>query len=269
MENQEQKTPKSKRLKMVIILLAVLLGLSVCGLAGRYIYLHFFAPARATVTVPDNLIGEESSSAPEGTGTESSSPTASGGTGGVSSRPAGTGNPTAVRLELYEGKPGDNQRFEARNMLPGDTETRYFCVKASHAKDLDVFFRADVTEQTKSLGDVLHIKVTHLETGKVLCDAPFNEITGKEFSERLKANSEKATTAYYRIDVSLDTAVGNEYQAALLRADFHWYVKDEGGLTPPPTGDITNMALWILLAASSLLIILLLAFRRRKEARHA
>lgn len=55
--------------------------------------------------------------------------------------------------------------------------------------------------------------------------------------------------------------------AALLRADFAWYVKDEGGLTPPPTGDTTNMVLWIILAVSALLL-LLLAFWRRKEARH-
>ena len=88
-----------------------------------------------------------------------------------------------------------------------------------------------------------------------------------EFSERLKDNSDDETTAYYRVDVSLVAEAGNEYQAALLRADFAWYVKDEGGLTPPPTGDTTNMVLWIILAVSALLL-LLLAFWRRKEARH-
>lgn len=52
----------------------------------------------------------------------------------------------------------------------------------------------------------------------------------------------------------------------MLKADFNWYVKDEGGLTPPPqTGDITNLTLWIVLAASSLLLILLLAFTRRRK----
>ena len=65
---------------------------------------------------------------------------------------------------------------------------------------------------------------------------------------------------------SLDTSVGNEYQAARLVADFEWYVEDEGGLTPPQTGDTTNLTLWITLAASSLLLILLLLLtRRRKE----
>ena len=182
------------------------------------------------------------------------------------------GNPTAdkpiaVKLELYEGRPGANQRFEVKNMFPGDTETKYFCVKAHHDADLELFFRTKITGQTKNLGDVLHIKVTHLETGKVLCDAPFAEIDGKEFSELLKKNAAGETTAYYQIDVSLDTSVGNEYQAAELKADFAWYVKDEGGLTPPQTGDTTNLILWITLAASSLLLLILL-WKRRKEARH-
>lgn len=104
-------------------------------------------------------------------------------------------------------------------MFPGDTETKYFCVKAHLDADLELLFRTKITGQTKNLGDVLHIKVTHLETGKVLCDAPFAEIDGKEFSELLKKNVAGETTAYYQIDVSLDTSVGNEYQAAELKAD--------------------------------------------------
>ena len=57
----EQATPKSSRLKIVMVILAVLLVISAGGLAARYVYLHFFAPAQSTVTVPDNLIGEENS----------------------------------------------------------------------------------------------------------------------------------------------------------------------------------------------------------------
>lgn len=277
---------KTSRLKIVIIFLSVLLVLSAGGLAARYIYLNFFAPTQATVTVPDNLVGEEESSSSETPGDsgvisqpESGQGTASvpvSGEGTVSrdytdgtTNSGSTDKPQAPKLELYQGKPGDNQKFEVRNMLPGDTETRYFCVKAYHDADITLFFRADVTEQTKSLGDMLHIKVTHLDTGKVLCDAPFSEINGQEFSELLKQNAQNETTAYYQIDVSLDTSVGNEYQAATLRADFEWYVKDEGGLTPPPqTGDATNIVLWAVLALSSLLLMLLLLLtRRRKEER--
>ena len=286
---------KKKKLKIVIIILSVLLVLSAGGLAARYIYLQYFAPAQSTVTVPDNLIGdsvpaEESSTPAENTppaesepdteqtdAAESGSASGSSGTGTTAGNPSGNENsapaadkPTAPVLELYEGRPDVNQRFEVQNMFPGDTETRYFCVRAYHEEDITLFFRAEVTEQTKNLGDVLHIKVTHLDTGKVLCDAAFNEIDGEEFSELLKADAQEEPTAYYQIDVSLDTSVGNEYQAALLRADFEWYVKDEGGLVPPPqTGDTTNLALWIVLAVSSLLLMIFLRKRRKEEKRYA
>lgn len=286
MDNQEQAAQKPKRLKIAIIVLAVLLVLSAGGLGARMIYLNVFAPAQAIVTVPDNLIGEEPSSAPAGNGTESSTSATSSDTGSAQpsenvtgsttvaprpagTRPAGTDKPTAPKLELYEDKPGDNQKFEVSNMFPGDTETKYFCVKTYHDKDISLFFRATVTEQTKVLGNVLHIKVTHMNTGKVLCDAAFSEIDGRELSELLKENAADETTAYYQIDVSLDTTVGNEYQAALLKADFAWYVKDEGGLTPPPqTGDSFNLLLWITLAASSLLLMILLWKRRKEDEQH-
>lgn len=245
MEPQEQSKPK--RLKIAIIILAVLLVLSAGVLAAQYIYCAFFAPTQATVTVPDNLIGEESTE-PEAT-----------------SRPAQADKPTAYKLELYKDKPEDNQRFEVVNMLPGDMVTKYFCIKAYHEKDIDLYFKADITEQTKSLGNVLHIKVTHMESGRVLCEAAFSEVKGKEFAALLKANSEKGTTVYYQIDVSLDTSVGNEYQVARLTADFEWVVKDEGGLTPPQTGDNINPTPWIVLAGSSFLLLLLLLGRRGKE----
>lgn len=272
--DKQEHTPKTKRLRITILVLAVLVLLSTGGLAARMVYLQFFAPAQSTVAVPDNLIGShtpsDESSAPAESHTNMQQPDPSTPVHPSSAaQPVGSDKPAAVKLELYEGRPGDNQRFEVKNMLPGDIETRYFCVKAYHVHDIDLFFKANVTEQTNTLGDVLHIKVMHLETGKVLCNTPLSEVNGREFSELLKSNGEKATTAYYQIDVSLDTTVGNEYQTALLKADFHWYVKDEGSLTPPQTGVNFNLTLWITLAGSSLLLLLLLTFRRRKGGRAA
>ena len=277
METQEQT--KTKRLRIAIIILAVLLVLSAVGLAARYIYLAFFAPTQATVTVPDNLIGEENPE-PEGNtdngsrdgttalaDTPGANDTGSSGADGTSDN-SEMDNPLAAKLELYQGKPEDNRRFEVSNMLPGDSVTKYFCVKASHDANIELFFKADITEQTKSLGDALHIKVTHMETGKVLCDAAFSEVNGREFAEFLEANSDEETTAYYQIDVSLDTSVGNEYQAAMLKADFEWFVKDQVGLIPPQTGDNTNIILWIVIAASSFLILLLFGRRRKEDKRH-
>lgn len=268
---QKEKMPVLKRLKIIIIVLAVLLVLSAGGLTARYVYLQYFAPSEATVAVPDNLIGDDTTIKESSTLTIPASPPASkedttrDNDSRLVSQLAQMDKPAAAKLELYAGKPYVNQRFEVHNMFPGDTQTQFFCVKAYHDADLELFFCADIVEQTKDLGEVLHIKVTHLDTGKVLCDAPFSEVSGKGFSELLETNGEKATTSYYQIDVSLDTSVGNEYQVAMLKADFEWYAKNEDDLIPPQTSDALSPALWITLAASLLLMVLLLALRRRKE----
>lgn len=270
MDNQKKATPKSTPVKIIIVVMAVLLVLSAGGLAARYIYLTYLASSQATVTVPDNLIGEKESS---GTKSEESAALiqsdGSGDSSALSDKSAGqsdTGQNTAAKLELYQGRVNANEKFEVRSMLPGDSMTKYFCVKAYHNADITLFFQTEVTDQTKNLGDVLHIKVTHLETGKELCNAPFTEVNGEEVSELLKKNAHGESTAYYRIDISLAASVGNEYQSARLTADFNWYVKDEGGLTPPQTGDIMNLVPWAVLSLSAfLLILLLLVTKRRKE----
>lgn len=279
MIDHEQADRKSKRLKTAIIILSILLLSSIGGLAAWYAYLAYFTPVQVTVVLPDNLIGKNSSLLEESVDSEdgrlqtsapanknntsvSSSPAKS---AGVGTDNTGSGRTAAKMLELYQGKPSDNQKFNVQNMFPGDQETRYFCIKTHHNADITLFFRADVTEETNNLSDVLQIKVTQMESNEVLCDAPFSQIDGQEFSQLLSANTENETVSYYQIDVSLDTSVGNGYQAAFLKADFEWYVEDEGELTPPKTGDRTNVLLWIVLAASLLLLILLLTVKRRKE----
>ena len=280
----DTKTPENKknspRLKVLIIILSVLLVLSAGGLAAKYVYDNFFASDRASVTVPDNVIGDDGDSAQSGesSGTDG---TQSGGTGGESV-PAGSGDvsgsestgtggsetedrPAAKLLELYKTKPEDNEKFEVKNMLPGDTVTGYFCVRVNHGEALDLYFSADVTGQTKQLGDVLEIKVTRVGEDTALCDLPFSEADGKEYKTRVAENGSGVTDVYYRIDVSLDTSVGNEYQAAGLTADFKWFVKDESGLVSPGTGDTSITVLWALLAASSAALIILLPVYRKGD----
>ena len=280
----DTKTPENKknspRLKVLIIILSVLLVLSAGGLAAKYVYDNFFASDRASVTVPDNVIGDDGDSAQSGesSGTDG---TQSGGTGGESV-PAGSGDvsgsestgtggsetedrPAAKLLELYKTKPEDNEKFEVKNMLPGDTVTGYFCVRVNHGEALDLYFSADVTGQTKQLGDVLEIKVTRVGEDTALCDLPFSEADGREYKTSVAENGGGVTDVYYRIDVSLDTSVGNEYQAAGLTADFKWFVKDESGLVSPGTGDTSITVLWALLAASSAALIILLPVYRKGD----
>lgn len=277
---------KISKAKLAIIILAVLFLISIGGLVARYVYLTYFSTARATAMVPDNLIGSNPaesvleydspnpilSNQAQLSQTSTSKPSVSESkTKTTDNAKASKGNTLspeakAVKLELYKGHAGDNERFEARNLFPGDTESKYFCVKTYHSADVDLVFRAKITKETKLLGKVLHIKVTHLETGKALCDASFSEINGKKFSELLSKNATKETIANYRIDVSLDTSVGNEYQAALLIADFEWFVEYDDGLTDlPQTGDDLNTYLWVGLISVSLFMLVLL-WKFRKES---
>lgn len=128
----------------------------------------------------------------------------------------------------------------------------------------DNFF-ADVTGQTKQLGNVLEIKVTRVGEDTALCDLPFSEADGREYKTSVAENGSGVTAVYYRIDVSLDTSVGNEYQAAELTADFKWFVKDESALESPVTGDAGGTVLWALLAASSAALIILLPVYRKGD----
>lgn len=271
---------KRKKLKIVIVILTVLLMISTGGLVGRYIYLTCFAPAQDTATVPDNLIGDDTPSVPDKNDTEPSHDAASSSDAGqpvdngagstpAPPRPAQVDRPRAPQLELHKGKLGDNRRFRVNNMFPGDEKTEYFCVKAYHDADIDLFFKVDITEQTEDLGEALYIRVANMDTGEVLCDDTFAEIDGEEFSELLESNADEETIAYYRVDVSLNTSAGNEYQAALLKADFKWYVKGESGLIhSPDTGDSFNLLLGVALAASSLLMVVFLWKRRKEDEGH-
>jgi len=127
-------------------------------LAARYVYLRWFAPAQATVTVPDNLIGEGASQpktgAPEHGGTSDPAAKAPAAQAG---RAAGSAEDEdgvqAAYITLFQGRPDANRPFEARGLLPGDHVTQYFCIKASHTEDIPLYFRAEITEETKALGE--------------------------------------------------------------------------------------------------------------------
>lgn len=90
----------------------------------------------------------------------------------------------AVKLELYRRQPEDNEKFTARDMLPGDTLTRYFAVRAYHDEDIELLFTADVTEEEKALGDVLQLRVADADSGRVLCEGTFPRSTGRRLPTR-------------------------------------------------------------------------------------
>lgn len=280
-----------KKIKIAIAVLLSLVAVSASALTVRLLYLRSLGGGD-TVVVPDNLIGEVGDSTVSGGGT-----TLPGGTtttpdgtaavpGETTTSPNGTstapeipsapsigteGDRTeATAIELYRGHPADNQKFQVHNLFPGDRETRYFAVRIHHSADVTVYFDAEVTEQTKALAQVLQIKVIHLDTGKLLYDGTFADLDPDGYAELFAAPADGKTVAYYEIQVSLPTSVGNAHQQARLTADFSWFVREQEALDPPQTGDDAPLWLWIALAAVSALgVVLLVLLRpRKKEGSH-
>lgn len=263
MDNQTANKAETNKMKKVIIILIVLLLISGIGLAARYLYLKNLSDEPSTSTAPGNTIGENvvtGENEGEVTADDSSQTQVSGNNGANEQDEV----KEAVKLEFHQSKTDDNTKFEVRNMFPGDTVSKSFEIKVYHKNDIELFFDADVTEQIKNLADVLNIKLIEESTGSVLMDKPFALADGEEVSKLLKAEADEQTTVRFRIDVSLDQSVGNEYQNALLKADFKWYVKDDGSLVKPPkTEDKTDIILWILIADIALMLSLVIVYKKK------
>ncbi len=252
---------QKKKIKISIIVLACLLGLSLLALGGTLVYNKLANHTPATVTVPDNLITPDKDTTkpdsgdtekPESAETQTQSTTAEA--------------KKAATVELYNKQPEENTAFTVGNMFPGDSETKYFRVRVSFHDTITVHYKATVRPGYEKLAEVLKVRVNLLTTGETLYDGG---IAAMPESLTHKLASKKSTTdeLYYEITAYLDTSVGNDYQNKDLLADFKWWVEETGNLdNSPQTGDASNILLWALLAAGSLsVMILLLVVLRRKE----
>ncbi len=149
-------------------------------------------------------------------------------------------------------------------MFPGDTETKWYCVKISHSGDVIVRYRAEVRPGYEKLAEVLRCRVVLLTTGEMLYDGLMRDMP-ESLNYSVETDKTTESELYYEITAYLDTSVGNAYQNKDLIADFRWWVQDTANLDSPQTGDDSNIYLWICLASGSLPILLFLVRQRRKE----
>lgn len=182
-------------------------------------------------------------------------------------------------------------------MVPGDKVSRDFIVRIHHKDQVTLYFKGLITKQSKDLGDVLQVRVTDKNSGKIICQGTFNTINNKEYSQEIAQSGSGQTDVIYQVDAWLDTSVGNAYQKAFLDADFQWYVKDDGNTEPTQpsdnpttptdptkpsqsgggsgsgshggltarTGDTAHIVLWCVFAICALAIIILLIKSRRDK----
>ena len=267
---------QKRKIKIIIIILAILLGLSLLALGGTLIYNKIANATTATVTVPDNLVTpDEDTTKPDSSESKapgnSNTPTPSSSADASSSAVQPTQSTTAVTqkaatVELYNKQPEENTPFQVGNMFPGDVETKYFRVRVSYHDTITVHYKATVRPGYEKLAEVLKVRVNLLSTGETMYDGLMRDMP-ESLTHKLASKKSTTDELYYEITAYLDTSVGNDYQNKDLIADFKWWVEETGNLDDSPkTGDTSNILLWAVLAAGSLsLIIILHVTRRRKE----
>lgn len=269
---------QKKKIKIVIIVLACLLGLSLLALGGTLVHNKLANNTPATMTVPDNLItpdedttkpdsSESNSQAPDSSETQTPSSSADTSSSAVQPTQSTTAEvKKAATIELYNKQPEENTPFQVGNMFPGDAETKYFCVRVSYHDKITVHYKATVRPGYEKLAEVLKVRVKLLSTGEMLYDGLMRDMP-ESLTHKLASKKSTTDELYYEITAYLDTSVGNDYQNKDLIADFKWWVEETGNLDDSPkTGDTSNILLWAVLAAcSGSMMILLLVTRRRKE----
>ena len=268
---------QKKKIKIIIIVLAILLGLSLLALGGTLVYNKLANNTPATVTVPDNLItpdedttkpdsSESSSQAPDSSDTQTPDGSAATSSSAVPTQSTTAEVKKAATVELYNKQPEENTPFAVGNMFPGDSETKYFRVRVSYHDKITVHYKATVRPGYEKLAEVLKVRINLLSTGETMYDGLMRDMP-ESLAHKLASKKSATDELYYEITAYLDTSVGNDYQNKDLIADFKWWVEETGNLDDPTiTGDTSSIVLWAMLAAcSGSMIILLLITRRRKE----
>lgn len=258
---------KLKKLRIVIIVLAVLLAVSLAALAVTLIR----ASARqdpATASIPDNIITSDTVHAGTAAYRTNAKRCGSRAQNAVALSVSGQSGGKQVTLLLYRNQPDDNTPFGVENMLPGDTVTQYYNVRVSHSGDVTVRFHANIRPGYQKLAEVLMLRVRLLTTGETLYDGLMRDMP-RSVNHKLTASGSTTSDLAYELTAYLNTSVGSDYQNKELIADFHWWVegKEQSHLDSPKTGDESRIVIFTVIAAAALTAVVFLPVWRRRGAR--
>lgn len=257
---------KLKKLRIVIIVLAALLAVSLAALAVTVIRASAHGDS-ATVSIPGNIT---SGSVHAETAAYRTSTKQDGSRTQSAVSLSASGQVRRVTLSLYRKQPEDNTPFNVVNMLPGDAVTQNYNVRVSHSGNVTVRFRAIIRPGYEKLAEVLMLRVKLLNTGETLYDGLMRDMP-RSVNHKLTASGSTTSDLEYELTAYLDTSVGNKYQNQELIADFHWWVegKEQSHLDSPKTGDDSHIVIFTVAAvAASIAVIILPVWRRREARRH-
>lgn len=258
---------KSNKLKAAIIILSVLLALSISALCATLVYYYIKPSDTASVSAPDNVITPDTTYNAKKASSETSlkPSTDDSDTAAAVANASELSGESAEKLYLYKANPDDNTSFNVGNMLPGDSITKYYCVKTTYKNNVTVRYHADIRSGSYTLAKALNCRIKLITTGETLYDGAIGDMPKSlNYTLPYKKSSGDAEL-YYEITAYLDTSVGNDCANRSLTADFRWWVEDTENLDNPNTGILTAVFPWIILAGGLLLAILLIASKCRKE----
>lgn len=230
-------------IKITIIVLTILLALSLLALGGILIYKN---GSNSTVTVPDNIITPDGSS-------DTTQPNTQG--------------RQAKNIELYSKHDDENTTFNVGNMLPGDSETKYYRVRISYHDVITMNFKATVRSGYEKLAEVLKVRINLPAAGETLYDGVMAEMP-ESVTYKITSKASVTDELYYEVTTYLETSVGNEYQNENLTADFRWWVNEPQNLDR--VCKICDILFYLLLAlivlcTVGIIIYLIAIIRKRKE----
>lgn len=129
-----------------------------------------------------------------------------------------------TELTLTKRKETDSTAFQVNNLLPGDAETKDYCVKVACEDSATVYFRVDIKKGYDKLAEALKCRVVLTDTGETLYDGLMKDLS-ETVSRGMPAEVKDGEELLYQITAYLDTSIGNEYQNTSLKADFVWWLE--------------------------------------------
>lgn len=208
MEPNEIPTKKNKK-KVVVLILFILIAINVIALVTTIIYLRFYRSDSETVRVPNNVIADKtagpspsstaSSTVKPGTTGSTNSPskqptsTPEGSTAVVTAAPTPTPTPTprqtaspvvtataepqyADLLSLYKTESSETTPFETGEMYPGDTVTKYYCLRFAFKNKVTLNYKANIRSGSVGLSEALKIKVSLPDKGIIMYDGVMKDM---------------------------------------------------------------------------------------------
>ena len=262
-----------KKMKTIIIVLSILLGLSLTALTGvkldtyyKFPQLHA-KPLMLCVSLPNANFSRDVSVM------------------ALSKAIITSDSAKETIISIYKNQAEDSTPFDSGNMFPGDRETKAYLVEVSHKGTVTVCFHADIRAGYEQLAEVLKCTVVLRGENNPLYDGLMRDMP-ESLNHRISSIPSKTSELAYDITVYLDTDIGNEYMNKELVADFRWWVEENGNptipsepdettelvditqpdvgeLVPPQTGDNFRFYIWFWIAMFSLFVNITLLWTKR------